>query len=198
LPNWTIGAQQKTITLSRGSGMKKSFLFSAIIIVILLTHNVTLGEDFIKVGLIDIQRCLEESKEGQKVLGLLKKKKDVLQRQLDTKQKKLLELRKELEKQSMMLTMNAQEDKRRIIERKTRELEYFFKDLNEDMRKAQEKEKKRMLKELGKVIEKVGSEENFTLIIEKRAGGLLYWADSIDITKKVIRAYEQMKEEGKE
>lgn len=178
--------------------MKKSFLFSAIIIVILLTHNVTLGEDFIKVGLIDIQRCLEESKEGQKVLGLLKKKKDVLQRQLDTKQKKLLELRKELEKQSMMLTMNAQEDKRRIIERKTRELEYFFKDLNEDMRKAQEKEKKRMLKELGKVIEKVGSEENFTLIIEKRAGGLLYWADSIDITEKVIRAYEQMKEEGKE
>ncbi len=178
--------------------MKKGFLFSAIIIVILLTHNVALGEDIIKVGLIDIQRCLEESKEGQKVLGLLKKKKDVLQRQLDTKQKKLLELRKELEKQSMMLTMNAQEDKRRIIERKTRELEYFFKDLNEDMRKAQEKEKKRMLKELGKVIEKVGSEENFTLIIEKRAGGLLYWADSIDITEKVIRAYEQMKEEGKE
>jgi len=178
--------------------MKKGFLFSAIIIVILLTHNVALGEDFIKVGLIDIQRCLEESKEGQKVLGLLKKKKDVLQRQLDTKQKKLLELRKELEKQSMMLTMNAQEDKRRIIERKTRELEYFFKDLNEDMRKAQEKEKKRMLKELGKVIEKIGSEENFTLIIEKRAGGVLYWADSIDITEKVIRAYEQMKEEGKE
>jgi len=178
--------------------MKKGFLFSAIIIVILLTHNVALGEDFIKVGLIDIQRCLEESKEGQKVLGLLKKKKDVLQRQLDTKQKKLLELRKELEKQSMMLTMNAQADKRRIIERKTRELEYFFKDLNEDMRKAQEKEKKRMLKELGKVIEKIGSEENFTLIIEKRAGGVLYWADSIDITEKVIRAYEQMKEEGKE
>jgi len=178
--------------------MKKGFLFSAIIIVILLTHNVALGEDFIKVGLIDIQRCLEESKEGQKVLGLLKKKKDVLQRQLDTKQKKLLELGKELEKQSMMLTMNAQEDKRRIIERKTRELEYFFKDLNEDMRKAREKEKKRMLKELGKVIEKIGSEENFTLIIEKRAGGVLYWADSIDITEKVIRAYEQMKEEGKE
>ena len=79
-----------------------------------------------------------------------------------------------------------------------RELEYFFKDLNEDMRKAQEKEKKRMLKELGKVIEKIGSEENFTLIIEKRAGGVLYWTDSVDITKNVIRAYDQIKEQGKE
>ena len=41
--------------------MKKGFLLSAIIIVILLTHNVALGEDSIKVGLVDIQRCLEES-----------------------------------------------------------------------------------------------------------------------------------------
>ena len=70
--------------------MKKGFLFSAIIIVILLTHNVAFGEDSIKVGLVDIQRCLDESKEGQKVLELLKRKKGVLQRQLDTKQRELL------------------------------------------------------------------------------------------------------------
>ena len=178
--------------------MKKGLLFSVITIVALLTHSVTLGEDSIKVGFVDIQRCLDESKEGRKVLELLKKKKDVLQRQLDTKQRELLELRKELEKQAMMLSMDAQGDKRRTIERKTRELEYFFKDLNEEMRRAQEKEKKRMLKELGKVIEKIGSEENFTLIIEKRAGGVLYWTESIDITEKVIRAYEQMKEEGRQ
>jgi len=178
--------------------MKKGFLFSVIIMVILLTHNVASGEDSIKVGLIDIQRCLDESKEGQKVLELLKKKKEVLQRQLDTKQRELLGLRKELEKQAMMLSMDAQDDKRRAIERKTRELDYFFKDLNEEMMRAQEKEKKRMLNELGKVIEKIGSEENFTLIIEKRAGGVLYRADSIDITEKVIRAYEKMKEEGRE
>ena len=51
----------KAVAPSRGSGVKKGFLFSAIIIVIPLPHNVALGEDSIKVGLIDIQRCLEES-----------------------------------------------------------------------------------------------------------------------------------------
>ncbi len=177
--------------------MKKTFLSSAIIIVILLTHNGALGEDSIKVGLIDIQRCLEESKEGKRVLQLLKKKKGVLQRQLDKKQRDLLELTKELEKQAMMLSMDAQEDKRRTVQSKARELEYLLRDLNEEMRRAQEKEEGRMLEELGKVIEKIGSEENFTLIVEKRAGGALYQADSIDITEKVIRAYEQMKGEGK-
>jgi len=51
----------KAVAPSRGSGVKKGFLLSAIIIVIFLTHNVALGENSIKVGLIDIQRCLEES-----------------------------------------------------------------------------------------------------------------------------------------
>jgi len=87
----------------------------------------------------------------------------VLQRQLDTRQRELLELRKELEKQAVMSSMDTQGDKRGIIERKTRGLQYLLGDLNEDLRRAQEKE--RMLKELGKVIEKIGSEENFTLIV---------------------------------
>jgi outer membrane protein len=187
----------KNNTPSRGSGMKKSLLVSTIIMAILLGYNMALGEESIKIGLIDLQRCLQESKEGQKVLRLLKKKKEDLQRQLDTKQKELLELRKELDKQAMMLTMDAQEDKRRTIERKTRELEYFYKDLNEEMIRVQEKGKKRILKELAKIIEKIGSEGNYTLIMEKKAGGVLYWTDSVDITKSVIRAYDQIKEQGK-
>jgi outer membrane protein len=179
------------------SRMKKGFLFSTVMIAVLLAHGMGLGEDSIKIGLIDLQRCLQECKEGQKVIKLLKDKKAVLQRQLDTKQKELLELRNELEKQAMMLSMDAQEDKKKTIERKARELEYFYKDLNEEMIRAQEKEKKEILKELSKIVEKIGSEGNYTLITERKAGGVLYCADSVDITEKVIRAYDQMKEERK-
>ncbi len=177
--------------------MKKCFLVCTII-AILLTPILALGQKSTKIGLIDLQRCLHESKEGKKAIQRLKKGKDDLQIQLDTKQQELLELRKELEKQAMMLTMDAQEDKRRAIERKTRELEYFYKDLNEKMKKVRGKEKKRILNELGKIIEKIGSEGNYTLIMEKKAGGVLYSTDSIDITEEVIRAYDQTKEQDKE
>jgi len=177
--------------------MKKSFLFSAIIVVILLVYNIVLAEDFARVGVLDLQRCLKESKEGQKVFQILKKKKEDLQRRLDTRQRELLELRKELEKQSMMLSMDAQEGKKRTIDRKTRELEYLYKDLNEEMVRSQGKEQQRIFKELEKIIEKIGSEENFTLIMEKRAGGVLYFSKSIDITDQVIKAYDQVHEGNK-
>ena len=179
-------------------GMKKSLLFSAIIVVILLIHNLLLAEDFTKVGVVDLQRCLNESKEGQKISQILKKKKDDLQRRLDAKQRELLELRKELGKQAMMLSMDAQEGKKRTIERKTRELEYLYKDLNEEMARSQGKERKRIFNKLEKIIDKIGSEENYNLIMEKRAGGVLYFSETIDITDQVIKAYDQMNEVNKE
>ena len=177
--------------------MKKSFLFSALIVVIIMVCNVVFAEDFSKVGLIDLQRCLKESKEGQKVFQILKKKKGDFQIRLDTKQGELLELRKELDKQAMMLSMDAQEGKKRTIDRKTRELEYLYKDLNEEMVRLQGKEKQRIFKELEKIIKKIGPEESYTLIMEKRAGGVLYSTESIDITDRVIKAYDQMNDANK-
>ena len=179
--------------------MKRNFLLSAVIIILILfVYDSALGQNPARIGVVDLQRCLDESNEGKKAFEILKGKKEALQKQLDEKQKELLELGKELEKQSMMLSMDAQEDRKRVIERKTRELEYFFKDLNEEMKKAQGKEQERIFEELAKVIEKIGSEENYTLIIEDRAGAVLYRDNSINITDKVIRVYNQMKEENKQ
>ena len=171
--------------------MKKGLLFSSIIVVILLGCNVVLAESFSKVGLVDLQRCLQESKEGQKVFKILKKKKDDFQGRIDTMQRELMELKKTLEKQAMMLSMDAKEDKKRIIERKDRELRYLIKDLNDEMVRAQEKEKKRIFEELEKIIKKIGSKENYALIMEKQVGGALYWSQSIDITDQIIKAYDQ-------
>jgi outer membrane protein len=178
--------------------MKKCIWLSAIVTVIVLCSTVSLGEEKKQIGLIDLQRCLDESQEGRKVFEILKRKKDDLQKQLDMKEKELLDLRKEFEKQAMMLSMDAQENRKKTIERKTRELEFLLKDSNEEMRRMQEKEKKRILKELGKVIEKIGSEGNYIVILEKTVGGVLYWNKTYDVTDEVIKAYDQMNKEKKD
>jgi outer membrane protein len=176
------------------STMKKCLFFTTTIALILFFHAVVFGQELTRVGLIDLQRCLQESVEGKRTTGVLKRKKDELQKQLDTKQQELFELRREFEKQSMMLSMDAQENKRRAVERKTRELEYYLQDLNEEMARAQEREKKRIFEELGEVIERIGSDGGYAIILEKRAGGVLYWNKAIDITDQVIKAYDKLKQ----
>jgi outer membrane protein len=184
--------------MSRELKMKKCIWLSTIIMAIFFGYSMALGEDPSHIGVVDFQRCINESKEGQKVLALLKRKKDDLQKQLEMKEKELVDLRKEFEKQAMMLSMDAQEDKKKTIERKSRELEFLLKDLNEEMQSAQEKEQKRIVKELRELIERIGSEGNYIMILEQRAGGVLYSNKTFDLTDKVVKAYDQMNKDKKD
>lgn len=183
--------------ISKMEGKMKKIFFLMLMIAFSVSAGPALGEDSVSIGIVDMQRCIQESKEGQKIFEALKKKKESLQKKLDDKQKELLELRKELEKQSMMLSMDAQEDKKKDIERKARELEYFFKDLNEEMMRAQEKEKKEIFNELKEIIGNIGSEMKYDLIMERWAGGVLYFDESKEITDQVIKAYDKRKSASK-
>lgn len=176
--------------------MKTRFLVPAILVALFFARGLADGEEPSRIGLIDLQRVVQESKEGRRAFEALRKKKDLLQKRLDSKERELLELRKEFDKQAMMLSMDAQQDKKRTIERKARELEYMLKDLNDEMRRAQESEQNRILKELESIIEKIGSGGNYAVILEKRAGGVLYWAKPSDLSDAVIAAYDRMKAQG--
>lgn len=178
--------------------MKTRFLVPAILVALFFARGLADGEEPSRIGLIDLQRVVQESKEGRRAFEALRKKKDLLQKRLDSKERELLELRKEFDKQAMMLSMDAQQSKKKTIERKTRELEYLVKDLNEEMRRAQGIEQKRILNELEEIIQKIGSEGNYAMILEKRVGGVLYWAKPFDLTDEVIKAYDQIKGESKE
>lgn len=176
--------------------MKTRFLLPAVLALLFFANGIVAGEEAGPIGLIDLQRVVQESKEGERVFEALKKKKDLLQQRLDTKEKELLDLRTEYDKQAMMLSMDAQQDKKKTIERKRRELEYMLKDLNDEMRRAQEKEQKRILKELESIIEKIGKGGKYAIILEKRGGAVLYWDKAFDLTDEVITAYDKMKAQG--
>jgi Skp family chaperone for outer membrane proteins len=54
--------------------------------------------------------------------------------------------------------------------------------------------KKRIGKELEKIVIKIGKKEGYTLIFEKRALGLLFFSDAIDITDQMTKEYDRMKQ----
>ncbi|MBW2125392.1 MAG: OmpH family outer membrane protein [Deltaproteobacteria bacterium] len=44
-----------------------------------------------------------------------------------------------------------------------------------------------------KIVEKIGKTQGYTIILERRTLGLVYYKDSIDITDQVVAAYDKMK-----
>jgi outer membrane protein len=173
--------------------MKRFFQLAMGICVLFLFQYPAFGVDGNKIGVIDIQRFQKTSVAFQKTKAKLKEKFDAIQEKLDKEKKALLQLDEEFKKQGMMLSLDAQEDKKRELEKKRRYYQYIYEDLTQEMKDAEAEETKKIGKELEKIVEKIGKKEGYTLILEKRTLGLIYYKDDIDLTDQVIEAYDKEK-----
>ena len=164
------------------------------IILIFALQSNSLGAEYGKTAVVDIQKFQKNSRAFQKTRQALKKKFDALQKKLSEEKRKMLKLEEEFKKQSMMLSLDAQEDKKRALDKQRRYYKYFYEDLSQEMKGAEIEATKKVGKELEKVVEEIGKREGYIIILEKRTVGLIYYDDSIDITNQVTQAYDKMKQ----
>jgi outer membrane protein len=147
-----------------------------------------------KIGVVDIQKFQKKSKNFQTVSAKLKKKFDAMQQKLDEERNGLIKLEDDFKKQSMMLSLDAQEDKKRELEKKRRYYKYIFEDLQQEMKDSEAEATSDIGKELEKIVKKIAEKEGYTLILEKRTLGLIYFSDAIDITDRVVETYDATKQ----
>lgn len=173
--------------------MKRLLAVSLGVLIAFMASGSAFGADTFKVGVVDIQQFQKTSKEFQKIGAKLKQKFDQLQKKLEQEKMTLQKLEEEFTKQSLMLSLDAKEDKKRELEKKRRHYKYLYEDYTAEMKDAQDEATRTVGKELEMAVSKIGEKEKYTLILERRTVGLLYFADKIDITDQVVKIYDQMK-----
>jgi outer membrane protein len=173
--------------------MKKLFILMAGIVLLLGFQNQAFCADSNKFAVVDIEKFQGQSKSFQKIKEGLQEKFASLQKKLDEKKSELIEIEDELKKQSMMLSLDAKEDKAKELEKKRRHFKYLAEDFTQEMKQAQLEARQSLAKELEKVVEKIGKKEGYTMIMEKRTIGLVYFDKTLDITDQVIKEYDKMK-----
>lgn len=173
--------------------MKKLFILMAGIVLLLGFQNQAFCAGNNKFAVVDIEKFQGQSKAFQTIKEGLQQKFASLQKKLDEKKSELIEIENELKKQSMMLSLDAKEDKAKELEKKRRHFKYLAEDFTQEMKQAQLEARQSLGKELEKVVEKIGKKEGYTMIMEKRTIGLIYFDKTLDITDQVIKEYDNMK-----
>ena len=173
--------------------MKHFIRFMVLISIVVLFQHHALAADPLKVGVVDLQKCIEQSNEGKRVYSSLKEKHDSMQERLNEKQKELAQMQKDIEKQSLMLSLDAKEDKQRDFERKRRDLGYLLQDMNEEMNKAEANARKKILQDVEEIVKTIAKKGDYDLILERRTAGVMFISDPLDITEKIIEAYNKAK-----
>jgi outer membrane protein len=147
----------------------------------------------LKIGCVNMQKAVNECNEGKEAKKALAKEVENFQRLVAEKQKGLKEMKDSLEKQGLMLNSEARAAKEKELQTKVREFQRWGEDReNEIKQKGMEKEKNISIGLL-KVAQKLGADEGYTFIVEGNENIVLFASQSIDITDRVIKAYDAQK-----
>lgn len=168
--------------------MKKVFFAVSMILCASIAFS---AEKAVKIGYIDLQKALNESDTGKEAKAAFNKRVEELQKALDERQTELKKLQEELEKQKGLLTTEARGEKEKAYQQKIKDAQRFAKDSQEELQQKDAELTKKILKDLKDVIKKMGTDDGYTVILEKGESFVLFAAEGLDITDKVIKAYNK-------
>ncbi|MGD0883872.1 MAG: OmpH family outer membrane protein [Thermodesulfovibrionales bacterium] len=182
----------------RDGKMYAFVLMCTVMLIATATVRGSFAADLVRIGYVDLRVALNESNEGKKAKAELESLIKTKQVAIDEKGKTVEKLKGELEKQSSVLSGEAKKAKEDEIERLLRDYQRLVQDSQAEVKKKEDKYTESIIKELREIVEKIGKEENYSLILENVEGIILYTNKDLDLTERVLKKYNELRTENKE
>lgn len=175
--------------------MRKILLVSIAVLTMLTTGMVSTGftAEALKIGTVDLFRALNESDAGKKAKSDLEAIIRSKESAIEEKRKNIEKLNAELQKQERLISPKAKKEREEKIEHLTRDFQRLVTDSQAEVQQKEGELTGGMLKELREIINKIGQDNNYSIILEQNESGALFFNKSIDITDKVIKKYNEIK-----
>jgi outer membrane protein len=143
----------------------------------------------IKIGFVNIQKAISESKAGERARkrfeGDIKSKEAAL-----VKEKQAIErMKRDLDKKALLLKADERLKVQREFQRRVRDYERQMTDAQEELQVKEREMTAEILKGLQTIVQEIGKSRKFTLILDRSQ--LLYTDKGIDITNDVIQLYNR-------
>lgn len=179
-----------------GSYLSKFFMIVLGLLLVLSAVPAWASDPPLKIGVLDLQRCIQQSEAGKKASKSLQEKSDRIKKDLTAKREDLKRLREEFSKKSNVLSADAKRDKEKELIRKEEDFRDLVREKEDEMHKDEYNAMQPLLSELFEVTSKLAKEEGYTLILEAKSG-VVYFIKPIEITDKVVKMFNESKKDKK-
>ena len=147
----------------------------------------------LKIGFVDIQKTMNECNAGKEAKKTIAKEMEKLQRLFAERQKELQTMKETLEKQAPMLAQDARATKEKEFQTKVRDYQRWLEDNQKEIQQKGLDLERKILADVQKVIQKMGMDEGYTLVLEKNENIVLFASKSLDLTDRVIKIFDIQK-----
>jgi len=151
----------------------------------LLWLNSVNAADVAKIGVANLQRVLETSNAGKSAQEEIKQLKDKMEQELKQKGGEIEELRKQFERDSMVMGKEKRAEKEREVRIKINDFKSLEKRYRTELQRLEKRLVNTLLKEVSTLVKEIGKKEGYLLIINN--AGVMYSPSSIDITDRLIK-----------
>jgi outer membrane protein len=155
--------------------------------------------DVTKIGVVDFQKILEFSNPGKAAQAEIEKQGKQMETDIKDRGAAIEDIEKKIEQESLIMSKEDREEKQRELRIKIGDLKALQRRYVEDFKALEMQNIDRIQKEVIALVQDIGKKEGYTMIVEKRSGGVVYMPSSMDITDTVIQIYntQNLKSESK-
>jgi len=141
----------------------------------------------VKMGFVDSRRAIFSSKAGKAVEDRLTSLMSEKREEFRPRDEKLKKQREEFDAQRFVLSQEALQEKQLELQKMRNDIERDMAAAEEEMEIEQRKLMDPLLRKTLKAVGEVGKDKKFTVILERASPGVLYYAESLDVTDLVIQ-----------
>lgn len=177
-----------TDTAMKGDNMRLSSRWIVFFFIVLLVFVESgLAADVAKIGVVEYQRVIESSDAGKAIASQILAQKKTMEEELKGKGSEMVELKKRLDREAMVMSMEMRQEKERELRIKEYDAKMLQKKYETDLQEMNKRLTVPHIKEIQKIIAEIGKSEGYLVIMDKLA--VLYSPSTIDITDEVVKRY---------
>lgn len=158
-------------------------------VVLLLWGGAAMGADVAKIGVVDFQRVLKESRAGREAAEELRTKQADRTAELGRLKTRIASLQASLESLELSATTREVSEKRKELEAVLGEFKAADQKYSRLFAEINRRQTEKIRKELGAIIDRLGRKGGYLLIVEKKE--VLYAPESMDMTDRLIGLYDE-------
>lgn len=149
------------------------------------------GQKLPKIGVVNFQEVALQSKLGKAAKARLEKLAVQLQNEAKAEEAKFLARQKEIEGKASKLTAAERQSQADALERESVALKRLLQDKTEKFRKEEADSVAELSRQIVPVIKEYAAEKGYTLILEARRPGLLYYDKNLDVTAEILKRFDK-------
>jgi Skp family chaperone for outer membrane proteins len=181
----------KTGSALSGFMLRRSIVTCISVSLPLFVAAAAYGQKPPKVGMVNFQEVALQSKVGKAAKARLEKLADQMQKEVKAEEDKFLKRQKDFENKASKLAPAERQNQMDALERESVAIKRLIQDKTEKFRKEEADSVAELSRQIAPIIKAFAAEKGYTMILEARRPGLLYYDKNLDVTAEIVKRFDQ-------